>query len=604
MKRLVRYTYWPLLLPAIIAFIFNLSQYTPSAAAEASSLFDIVAPKNGQRLTSLPVDVRVRFNSSVKRDRIKIKLNNKDITSKFLITSEQATSSLNIKDGIRFAAEPGKFAKNQIVVQILQPSINKIITKTKLFFVGKPRPIGDPSVSLVIASGGGIINLDTYGSISFPSGAFTASQLVRLSATQRTETAADFDATKSILSAGLRLPYELRINSGQVAPNTDFTATIPLSSSFLASLPSDAEVQVFAQILENGGDEVLDSFELFPSTFSAAARTITATLPREAFTDLRTADASFEAIILVATTPTRPSALRKKASRIDSGDAVERTLPLPRGATLLPRSMRPQTSDLAPAATCEGATLGPPLSDLRVTSTFNGRTHFGTDYAAGNGTDVTSMADGVIETIAFDERPLPRPDPRSGKTVKGWGRYVVVRHTDGSKTLYAHLQDTALAVNEPVTRGEIIGHSDNTGGSSGPHLHVEYAPNGEIFVKASKVDPEACIGQNVTGSITVRDNGSLADDAFRVAINGLVVCQTTIGASNTCGVGGLRPGTATLTITAVVAPDDVGTFEITLGSGLTFSGGSTSASGTLPQGGSMSFTIIIPVSPTLKSTQS
>ena len=36
-----------------------------------------------------------------------------------------------------------------------------------------------------------------------------------------------------------------------------------------------------------------------------------------------------------------------------------------------------------------------------------------------------------------------------------------------------------------------------------------------------KADPEPCIDQNVTGSITVRDNGSFGGRCFTVAINGL-----------------------------------------------------------------------------------
>ncbi len=132
---------------------------------------------------------------------------------------------------------------------------------------------------------------------------------------------------------------------------------------------------------------------------------------------------------------------------------------------------------------------------------------------------------------------------------------------------------------------------------TGPHLHLEYAPNGQIFQNDQKVDPMDCIGATVSGSITVGDNGSLADDAFSVAINGIVVCTTSIGATNTCGIGNLRPGTATLTITVVVAPDDAGTFAISLGDGLTFAGGGTSVSNVLPQGGSASYQITIPPPP-------
>jgi hypothetical protein len=152
-----------------------------------------------------------------------------------------------------------------------------------------------------------------------------------------------------------------------------------------------------------------------------------------------------------------------------------------------------------------------------------------------------------------------------------------------------------------VQKGDTIGISDHSGGvvpgpgGDGSHLHVEYAPNCAVFNNCAKQDVAKCIGA-VGGSITVRDNGNIADDAFRVAINGVAVCTTTIGASNTCAVNNLIPGTATLTITAVIAPDNVGTYQVTLGGGLTFSDGSSSRSGTIPQGGTATYTINIPQS--------
>ncbi|MDZ4262531.1 MAG: M23 family metallopeptidase, partial [Pseudomonadota bacterium] len=247
------------------------------------------------------------------------------------------------------------------------------------------------------------------------------------------------------------------------------------------------------------------------------------------------------------------------------------------------------------ATTCEGSTLSPPLDgNIQSNSPFGPRDpnigasgfHYGIDFPVPDGTTVRAMAGGIVERIAVQTN-------RAGQVV-GWGQYMVIRHSDGSKTLNAHLLSTSVAQNATVNVGDVIGLSDSSGGVTGPHLHIEYAPNGQIYDRDSKVDPEPCIDQNVTGSITVRDNGTLADDAFILAINGLVVCRTAIGASNTCAVGNLRPGTATLTLTAIIAPDNVGTYEISLADGLTFGDGSTVRSGTLPQGGAALFSISIP----------
>jgi len=99
---------------------------------------------------------------------------------------------------------------------------------------------------------------------------------------------------------------------------------------------------------------------------------------------------------------------------------------------------------------------------------------------------------------------------------------------------------------------------------------------------------------SLTGSITVRDNGAVADDAFQVILDGKVVGQTTVGGTNEFSVRNLQPGTHTLTVIAVVAPDNIGTYEVSVRNGLTFSGGGTVRSGRLPQGGATTFNVLVP----------
>lgn len=64
------------------------------------------------------------------------------------------------------------------------------------------------------------------------------------------------------------------------------------------------------------------------------------------------------------------------------------------------------------AAACVGASLRPPLADLAVTGAFNPPKHYGVDYRAADGTQVSSMADGTVSKIGFDERPLRGQDDR------------------------------------------------------------------------------------------------------------------------------------------------------------------------------------------------
>ena len=56
-----------------------------------------------------------------------------------------------------------------------------------------------------------------------------------------------------------------------------------------------------------------------------------------------------------------------------------------------------------------------------------------------------------------------------------FGKYVVIEHADGSKTLYAHLKSYSVKEGDSVKQGQIIGVMGSSGNSSGVHLHFEYS---------------------------------------------------------------------------------------------------------------------------------
>lgn len=91
------------------------------------------------------------------------------------------------------------------------------------------------------------------------------------------------------------------------------------------------------------------------------------------------------------------------------------------------------------------------------------RMHTGIDYAAPAGTPIKAPADGTL-------------------TFKGWqggyGNTVVLRHSNGVETLYAHMSAFSTASGK-VRAGEIIGYVGSTGRSTGPHLHYEARVNGQ-----------------------------------------------------------------------------------------------------------------------------
>ncbi len=55
----------------------------------------------------------------------------------------------------------------------------------------------------------------------------------------------------------------------------------------------------------------------------------------------------------------------------------------------------------------------------------------------------------------------------------GYGLYVVIKHPNGTQTLYAHLSTVSVTSGQTVAKGQKIGGMGNSGRSTGPHLHFE-----------------------------------------------------------------------------------------------------------------------------------
>jgi murein DD-endopeptidase MepM/ murein hydrolase activator NlpD len=55
----------------------------------------------------------------------------------------------------------------------------------------------------------------------------------------------------------------------------------------------------------------------------------------------------------------------------------------------------------------------------------------------------------------------------------GYGNLVVIRHSDGTATYYAHLSGFTVSLNQSVGQGQQVGNVGSTGNSTGPHLHYE-----------------------------------------------------------------------------------------------------------------------------------
>ena len=91
---------------------------------------------------------------------------------------------------------------------------------------------------------------------------------------------------------------------------------------------------------------------------------------------------------------------------------------------------------------------------------LNGKTrfHYGQDIAVNSGTKVYAPADGKIKFAGNQG---------------GYGKVVKIDHSNGYRTIFAHLSKINVKSGSKVKRGDLIALSGNSGRTVGPHLHYE-----------------------------------------------------------------------------------------------------------------------------------
>ncbi|MBT3282730.1 peptidoglycan DD-metalloendopeptidase family protein [bacterium] len=85
----------------------------------------------------------------------------------------------------------------------------------------------------------------------------------------------------------------------------------------------------------------------------------------------------------------------------------------------------------------------------------------GVDYAAPVGTPVLASASGDVI--------ISRGSGWNG----GYGKYIVIKHSNGTQTLYSHNSSNIVYSGQHVVQGQVIGYVGSTGRSTGPHVHFE-----------------------------------------------------------------------------------------------------------------------------------
>jgi murein DD-endopeptidase MepM/ murein hydrolase activator NlpD len=127
----------------------------------------------------------------------------------------------------------------------------------------------------------------------------------------------------------------------------------------------------------------------------------------------------------------------------------------------------PWVSPIAPGSYTRGAVFG----EYGVWSRY----HTGVDFVAPYGTPIRAAGSGVV--VASDGG--------------SWaGTHVVIMHTDGSRTLYAHMSAKVVQPGTVVKAGQLIGYVGMTGRAFGYHTHFEYyPPNATVGDPYTAADP-------------------------------------------------------------------------------------------------------------------
>jgi murein DD-endopeptidase MepM/ murein hydrolase activator NlpD len=144
----------------------------------------------------------------------------------------------------------------------------------------------------------------------------------------------------------------------------------------------------------------------------------------------------------------------------------------------------------APLSGVVSQVFGPTTFSLEPPITYRGvfypHFHTGLDLAAPLDTPVGAAADGLV-LLATSSRDV------TGQLV-GYGNYVVIGHSDGTLTVYGHLDKLLVSAGQNVQQGQVLGLCGSTGWSTGPHVHFEMRVGGE------QVDPTPYLGLSTTRS--------------------------------------------------------------------------------------------------------
>ena len=112
-----------------------------------------------------------------------------------------------------------------------------------------------------------------------------------------------------------------------------------------------------------------------------------------------------------------------------------------------------------------------PVPNYRYCSRWYGSGHKGVDICAPAGTPIYASAGGTVTKAGYN---------KAGAGT-GYGYSVIISHSGGYTTVYAHCLSLTVHAGQSVRQGQLIGYVGSTGRSSGNHCHFEIRRSGSYL---------------------------------------------------------------------------------------------------------------------------
>ncbi len=251
----------------------------------------------------------------------------------------------------------------------------------------------------------------------------------------------DIDLTETVYSGYDEYVYNL----GTIG-HDPFTLINYLSAVYGVFTSWDVEAEV---------QEMFD--EMYSLTFTPSeetrTRTVTTTIPGDMPGEdiITTEEEEYTVTIMTVTLTVKPleTIVNERMAGNDEALALYTAYGDTKGA--LQRFWSPVATDWMSRISCYYGYRVHPI-------TGENQFHRGLDIAIPEGTELYAAMDGTVLYARYDD---------------SYGNYIVLQDDKGYSVRYAHMSSLSVSEGQTVTHGDLVGYSGNTGGSTGPHLHLE-----------------------------------------------------------------------------------------------------------------------------------